>query len=96
MFLYSHFGRIDDLKSEMIIPRSREASVESVAEEEPLSAEKVEQLARQRLLSQLSQMQNQLSQMQDLPPDELQRLASEELKKVKVGFALLSPALTLR
>lgn len=86
MLLYLHFGRTDDLKSEMIIPRSREASVESVAEEEPLSDEKVQHLARQRLLSQLSQMQN-------LSPGELQRLAREELKNGKASFALTCPAL---
>lgn len=74
-----HSKYTDDLKNEMIIPRSRELSVEPFAQVEALSAEEVRRLARQRLLSQI----------ENLSAAELQRLAREELRHIKVSVIIL-------
>lgn len=82
MFSRPCLNEIDDLKKDMIIPRSREPSLEFVGEVEKLSAEEVQRLARQRLRSQMRNLGG-------ISPAELRRLAHEELKKTKVSLTAL-------
>lgn len=78
MPLRLHVRQTDDLKNEMIIPRSREPSIESVDAMEEMPAEEVQRLARQRLQAQMENLENFSS-------EELRRLARQELRQVKVG-----------
>lgn len=61
----------------MIFLRSREPSLAPADEVEAMSAQELQRLARQRLLSQAESLGS-------LCPAELYRLAREELKHVKV------------